>query len=84
MIANATDYLLSKEKDPEYIYDLRKIKKNTTAIIERWAQRWLRPRLTREDILEQIAKQNLIYPITHDAKVVLPKFDIDQTTLDLF
>ena len=27
LIANATNYLLSKEKEPEYIFDLRKIKK---------------------------------------------------------
>lgn len=69
---NATEILLGKRTRPEYRLWDDDPKRATAAISAHWATRWLASRITRDDILERVARETLSYPIRHGARVVLP------------
>jgi hypothetical protein len=73
LIKNIENYLLGKDSNPEYIIPQDSPKKRSTQIIQYWAERWLSNRLKREDVLKKIKTHTLDHPVTHGAKVPLPK-----------
>ncbi len=46
--------------------------KSTAAIVEFWRERWLLGRIEREQVLEDVSRHTLTYPIRHGARVRLP------------
>ena len=57
---------------PDYLVPLTKPEDSTRAIARWWRERWLMRRVESADVLADVAKHTLVYPITHGAKVVLP------------
>ena len=53
----------------------------TEEMIRHWQERWLLPRIQRDDVLERVAGHNFIHPIRHGARVPLPRADIEQPVL---
>lgn len=45
---------------------------STAAIVEFWRERWLLGRIEREQVLEDVCRHTLTYPIRHGARVRLP------------
>jgi hypothetical protein len=52
----------------------------TEKLADFWRRRWLMGRIQRVGILDQVAQHTLSYPVTHGARVVLPR-DVE---FDLF
>ncbi len=78
---NAKEYLLGVDKKPKY-YLPRSIAKKTTEEITRWwHRRWVVKRIKRKEVLQRIAKETLIHPIRHRARVELPRIDVEQGIL---
>jgi hypothetical protein len=81
LVSNLTEYLLGQTGKPRYLFDLRQVKKSTESIATWWSERWLRPRLGREGILDRVREDTLIHPIEHRAREKLPPNDYRQGTL---
>ncbi len=64
-------YLLGMDKRPKYILGLKGVRQRSAMISEWWAQRWLLPRIARDEVLERVAAHNLIHPIKHGRRVDL-------------
>lgn len=78
LASNTTDYLLGLDDAPIYLFSTANPEMATSAIALHWAKRWMLPRLERPEVLDQIRRHTLVYPITHGARVVLPDRDVDQ------
>ncbi len=48
-------------------------------MIRYWQKRWLLPRITRNDVLDRLARHTLVHPTRHGARVPLP--DLEQQVL---
>lgn len=70
---NFKDLLLGLSKKPKYILPQQKPSEVTRRIAEFWISRWVRRRIEREDVLEQIAANTLVHPANHGARVHLPE-----------
>ena len=84
LISNLRDYLLGIASKPDYRFSQRTPRRSTDTIVQWWVDRWLRRRLNRDDrdvILAEVAKNTLVYPITHGARVRLPVGDVEQESL---
>ena len=46
-----------------------------------WMEHWASKRMLREDVRERIARQTLVNPIRHGARVELPRIDGEQRML---
>jgi hypothetical protein len=73
---NFRDYILGKATKPEYPFSLEAPKSTSKAIVKWWAERWLSKRIQRDDVLADVAKERLTYPIRHGARVQVPE-DVD-------
>ena len=69
---NCRNVLLGKDTKPHYIVPLKNARKKSEKITEFWRRRWLLGRIKREDVLSEVSKHGLSYPIVHGARVVLP------------
>lgn len=49
----------------------------TERIADYWRRRWLDRRIRSEDVLGQVAKNNLDFPVGHGARVALPSDDFE-------
>lgn len=78
---NAGEYLLGMEKRPRYYFPLKAPVATTQQIAEWWVRRWLLPRMMRPGTLDRVAGHQLVYPISHGARVPLPVEDVDQLRL---
>jgi len=78
---NMRDYLLGRVKRPKYLMPSRLPRKATEGIVRWWFERWLMNRVSREDILERVARHTLVHPIRHGARVELPANDFEQGRL---
>ncbi len=83
LIENSTDYLLGIDKRPKFFL---KRDSNTAMEIQQkiakwWLKRWVIKRIDREEVLDRISKHNMVHPIHHGARVVLPRVDIEQSLL---
>jgi hypothetical protein len=81
LIENLQMYLLGIEKKPRYYLSRENVQTATERIAAWWMERWVSHRIMREDVREKIAKQTLINPIRHAARVELPRGDADQQFL---
>jgi hypothetical protein len=73
---NTREYLLGRDRRPRYILDGKDPPATSVRIARWWAQRWLLPRIEREETIERVASHTLIHPIRHGARVALPpEFD---------
>ena len=79
---NFDDYLLGFTSKPRYFIPGSRPKFRTELIADFWRQRWLLKRLSKEGVLDEVARHNCVYPIRHGAQVELPKIDGD--VLELF
>lgn len=81
LVENVGEYLLGLQKRPRYYFSIKEPAITTKQIVDWWSRRWLLPRVARPDSLERVIVHNLIYPVTHGARVGLPCNDVDQPEL---
>lgn len=77
---NFKEYLLGRNLEPDYLFALDSVEEYTKKISQWWAERWLAKRIEREDILNDVARHSLTYPIRHGARVQVPA---EEENLDL-
>jgi len=80
LVRNLKRYLLGQDAQPDYLVPTTDPKAATQRIAEWWAERWLSNRITKPEILQNVASEGLTYPIRHSARVPMPA---DQQTLPL-
>ncbi len=67
---------------PRYLFPFEKSAEVTRKIGEYWIRRWLSRRIDRDEVLPEVERHTLVYPVTHGARVVLPSIgDEDDTPL---
>lgn len=69
LIKNLGDYLIGVSKRPEYIVPVNEGVSATAAIGEWWRERWLRNRISSDDVLNEVERHTSVRPITHGARV---------------
>jgi hypothetical protein len=72
---NAREVLLGMETEPDYFLPLAGGAETSDAIARWWTQRWLAKRIERDDVLQRVASETLVFPIRHGARVQLPPDD---------
>ena len=70
---NFREVLLGLDSRPKYFLSAKRAKQHTDMLAEFWRKRWLSGRIKRAGVLEEVVKHTLSYPITHRARVLLPK-----------
>jgi len=79
LIRNLGDYLIGLAKKPDYIVPSSDGAVATAKIGAWWRERWLRHRITSDDVLEEVARHTLVRPIRHGSRV--PAMPPEQKTL---
>lgn len=69
LIKNLADYLIGLAKQPDYILPANHGPAATAAIGAWWRERWLRHRVTSDEVLEEVARHTRVHPVTHGARV---------------
>ena len=77
LISNMKEFLLGFNKRPKYLIPQNKPKQRTNQIVKYWMRRWLLKRMNNRQAVERIKSHSTSYPISHGAKVPLPKVDDD-------
>lgn len=72
---NVREILLGVEAEPDYLLPLQNGAEATDNIASWWTERWLAKRIERDDVLERVATESLVFPIRHRARVRLPATD---------
>jgi hypothetical protein len=75
------DYLLGIRAQPKYVFPKKASLFDADAIGHYWFERWVVNRLGRPGTLDALRRHNLVYPIRHGARLVLPDADLDQLGL---
>jgi hypothetical protein len=70
---NFREILLGIEARPKYLIPKGKASEGTHALASFWHKRWLARRIMNADVLDDVAKQTLGFPVTHGARVPLPR-----------
>jgi len=78
---NFREYLLGIDQQPAYYLSTKDPKTVTRQIVNWWADRWLVPRIRRDEVLTRVAAHTLVHPIRHGARVPLVSEDPDQLPL---
>jgi len=73
LIKNLGDYLIGAAKRPEYVVPVNEGVAATAAIGAWWRERWLRNRITSDDVLDEVERHTSVRPITHGARVPLQR-----------
>lgn len=81
LVRNLREYLLGIDEQPEYLMYLSDRKAATKQIASWWKSRWLAHRIESDAVLSAVEQHTLIHPITHGARVILPKRFEDQGVL---
>jgi hypothetical protein len=81
LASNAREFLLGIQKKPRYLLPLSSKAKSDTIIGSHWLDRWASTRFARQDIKDLIARETLVYPIVHSARV--PSLT-DEGQIDMF
>ena len=87
MVPLAQNYqalLLGQTDKPEYLLESETPTAGTKAISSYWRRRWLARRINNPDILREVARNTLTYPLIHGAMVTLPEAEHEQLTLEGF
>lgn len=66
---NFKEILLGLDSRPAYLIPQTIARQRTDMIARYWQERWLKARLQKPHILDEVAKHTLTYPITHGAVV---------------
>lgn len=66
---------------PRYFFPFDDSASVTRGIADYWIKRWLSRRIEREDVLGQVERNTLVYPIKHGARVELPPLGTMELTL---
>jgi len=69
LIRNLADYLIGLARQPDYIIPASEEPAATAAIGAWWRERWLRRRITSDEVLEEVARHTRVHPVTHGARV---------------
>jgi len=72
---NFREILLGLQATAKYLLPVKSPRNCTQMLADYWRRRWLLQRIARPEILEEVAKHTLSYPISHGARVQLPKDD---------
>jgi Domain of unknown function (DUF4338) len=75
LASNFQEVLIGLSEQPDYILPQEEPQEVTRRIGDYWIKRWLSKRIMNEDVLGQVEKHTLVYPIEHGARVPLPKMD---------
>ncbi len=75
LIENLAGFLLGWEKRPKWISGNgeRTGIEASAMIAEWWRERWMKGRLSNEEAMGRVREHTLLYPVTHGARVVLPR-----------
>jgi len=73
LVRNTTDYLLGLSTEPQYVLPIGEGSATTTKIAAWWRERWLRNRITSDDVLAQISAHTLVHPVRHGARITGPR-----------
>ena len=74
--------LIGLVKRPKYIVPQDHPEEVTQKIGDWWIKRWLANRVLNEQVLADVEKHTLIYPIEHGARVKLPEVDNGPSLFD--
>jgi len=81
LIENLPMYLLGIERKPQYYLARKRVEQASERIALWWMERWASKRMLREDVRARIARQTLVNPVRHGARVELPRMDRGQPLL---
>jgi hypothetical protein len=73
LAGNFRDVLLGFTDSARYNVPLTRDKLRTAMLADFWRERWLLKRLEKPNILDEVSKHTLVYPIKHGAQVELPE-----------
>jgi hypothetical protein len=68
LIDNLGDYLLGIAARPNYVFPVKDGPVSTAAIGAWWRERWLRQRITSDDVLAEVERHTSVRPVTHGAR----------------
>lgn len=68
---NFREILLGIHQHPHYLLPHTNSKSQSKKISDYWRRRWLSPRIKKMEILDEVAKHTLIFPMRHGATVPL-------------
>jgi Domain of unknown function (DUF4338) len=66
---NFREVLLGFASRPKYLLSLHQAPNQTAKLAAHWRRRWLARRICRPDVLSEVARHTLTYPIVHGARV---------------
>ena len=81
---NFSDVLLGLAPQARYLIPQLAPARKTRQIAGYWRERWLLGRIGRPGVLESVAMHTLAYPVTHGARVILPRLLTEQGELEDF
>lgn len=70
---NFRELLMSIQERPRYLVNQKEPAAQTEALARYWAQRWLRNRITNDDVLRAVSRHTLCFPIEHGALVPIQR-----------
>ena len=70
---NFSDILLRRSAKPFFILPQSNARRRSDLIAEYWRKRWLLNRVMSGDVLAEVAKHELSYPVVHGARVPRPR-----------
>lgn len=80
LVSNLRDYSLGIDSGPKYLMDVS-LPDSDSRIAEWWLDRWGLRRADQEDVREQMRSHRLTRPVTHGARVPLPRIEGDEEGL---
>ena len=81
LVRNLREFLLGLDEEPDYLINLNNPKNGTGIIVGWWMDRWLAGRIMNNEILARVEGHDLVRPIRHGARVVLPTVESEQGAL---
>jgi hypothetical protein len=75
---NFSDILLGRSHKPLFLLPQSKPRRRSELIADYWRRRWLLNRIKNKDVLLAVERHRLSYPVTHGARVPLPRESNDQ------
>jgi Domain of unknown function (DUF4338) len=66
---NFREMLLGRDVRPKYFLPLKHGKTATEALTAFWRRRWLARRIEATEVLQDVERHTLVYPVTHGARV---------------
>jgi hypothetical protein len=78
---NFREVLLGMEERPSYMIPQSAPRETTKTLGQIWRDRWLSGRIMNDDVLAQVAKHTLSFPVRHGAQVILQQDESDNSEL---